>query len=259
MPIFSGLSVVIPNQKRRALRLTCASESRTSGSLGNRAQTRAGKLQFDVVAGLRLRGVHFHRGGPGGDDFRRGNVDQHGHGAGRFGFGRYRVEQQLVDGVGRQRAQFLKAAVPSQPRRVPHQMSEPGVVRVLVFLQTGRQYDTRTHPPQNARQFDGVSDADLKAGVPVEYQEFHGRAEESGGLFCFGDSLGGRAMRARFAARTDDKMGDAASAGFTRHHAAASELDIIGMRAKGQQWRMLRRGFRCTLHRDGQLYHASRK
>jgi hypothetical protein len=33
-------------------------------------------------------------------------------------------------------------------------------------------------------------------------------------------------------------------AGFVRDDAAASKLDVVGMRAKGQQWRKFRTGFR---------------
>ena len=133
-----------------------------------------------------------------------------------FGFGRDRVEKQLADRVRGQGAQFLHAAVTGEPGGVPHQLSEPRMVGVLVFNQARREHDARPHAPENTGQFDGVSDTDFEMGVAVELDEFERRAEQRGGFFCFGGSLRGRAVGCGFAARADDKMRRAAGARLAR-------------------------------------------
>jgi len=47
-----------------------------------------------------------------------------------------------------------------------------------------------------------------------------------------------------FTVRANDKMRRASGAGFFRNDAAASKLDVIGMRAESQQWRKFRTEFR---------------
>ena len=105
----------------------------------------------------------------------------------------------------------------------------------------------------------GVSNADLKADVAVEFDKLHRRAEQCRRFFRLGDPLRGRAMAGRFAARADNKVRRAAGADLPRDNAAAPELDVVGMRAKGQQRRGFTKGFRCRLHRNGQLYHGLRR
>ena len=102
-----------------------------------------------------------------------------------------------------------------------------------------------------------VGGADLQVRVAVEFDEFDRRTQQRGGSFrASPNALRGRAVSAGFAARADDEVRRAAGAGFARDHAAAAEFDVVGMRAKGQQRRGFRQGFRCRLHRNGQWHRG---
>ena len=103
-----------------------------------------------------------------------------------------------------------------------------------------------------AGKLDGVGGAHFQMRVAVQLDEFKGSAEEGGGFFRLGRPLRGRAARAGFAARAEDKMGGPAGAGLAGDDAAAGKFDVVGMRAKGEERRGFRRGFRCRLHRSGQ-------
>ena len=126
---------------------------------------------------------------------------------------------------------------------------------MLVFDQTRREHDAGTNPPDDSRQFDGVSGANFQMRVAIQFDKFNRCAEKRGGFFRLGRPLFRRAVRSGFAARADDKMRLAPGACFAGDDAAAAEFDVVGMRAKGQQRRKFR-GVRCRLHRIGQWCHG---
>src|ERR1017187_5752786 len=107
------------------------------------------------------------------------------------------------------------------------------MVRVLVFNQTWRKHDARSHAAKDASQFDGVSGADFEVGIAIEFDEFNRRAEERGGFFCLGHSWVGRAVSSGFAARANDKVRRASGASLPRNHPAAREFNVVGMCAEG--------------------------
>jgi len=80
----------------------------------------------------------------------------------------------------------------------------------------------------------GVGGANFQMRIPVQFDKLNRRAKERGGFFCLGHALRRRAMSPGFAARANDKMRRATSAGFFRDDAAAPELDVVGMRAEDQ-------------------------
>ena len=127
------------------------------------------------------------------------------------------------------------------------------MVGVLIFHQARREHDARPHAPENTGHANGVRNADIKMGIAAEIDKLQRRTEERRGLFRLGDPLRGCAMGGRFAARAHNKVRLTAGADLTRDNAAAPELDIIGMCPKSQQRREFTRGFRYTLHEDGQL------
>ena len=71
--------------------------------------------------------------------------------------------------------------------------------------------------------------------VAAEIDELDGGAEDRSGFFSLLRAFGGRAVCAGFAARADDEMGGVAGLGFARDDAAATELDVVGVRAEGEK------------------------
>ena len=88
------------------------------------------------------------------------------------------------------------------------------MIGMLVFDQTRREHDAGPHAPDDFCQFDGVSGANFQMRIAVQFDEFNRCAEQRGGFFCLGRALFGRAVRAGFAARTNDKMRFAAGTAF---------------------------------------------
>jgi len=197
-------------------------------------QTRASDLKFNIISSAGLRRVRFHRRSPRGQNFRRGNINEHQRNVTWLGFGRNRVKEKLINRVSRRSSQFLQATETSKPRGISHNSSQLGVVGVLILNQTWRKHDAWSHTAQNASQFDGVSGADFEVSITIEFNEFNRCTEKRCGFFCLGHSLLGRAVSSGFAARTNDKIRRASGASLPRNHTAATEFDVIGMRAEGQ-------------------------
>jgi len=195
----------------------------------------AGELEFDVAAGAELRRVGFHRGRPGGDDGGIGEVDEQGLGVGGLGVGRDGVEEELADGVRRLVAKFGQAAVAGEPRGVAHELAEAPVVGVLVGHERGGEDDGGSVPAQETGERDRVRGLHLEVRVAVELEEFEGDAEERGGTLGLGGALGGGAVGAGFAAGADDAVRGAARAGLGGEDAAATEFQIVGMSAEGEE------------------------
>ena len=137
-------------------------------------------------------------------------------------------------------AQFFQAAEASQPGGIAHQFSQTPVIGMLIFDQTWGEHRAWTNAADNFRQFNGVSGAKFQMSITVQFDEFNRRTEQSGGFFRFSDSLFGRTISSSFAARANDKMRFASGMCFARNDAAAAKFNVVGMRAKGQQWRKFR-------------------
>jgi hypothetical protein len=90
------------------------------------------------------------------------------------------------------------------------------------------------HAANDAGQLDRMSRANFKVRVTVQFDKFDRSTQEFGGPVRLKHPLGRRAMRPGFTARTDNKMGAAASTTFFRNDAAATEFDVVRVRAKGQ-------------------------
>ena len=71
--------------------------------------------------------------------------------------------------------------------------------------------------------------------VAIQFDKFESRTEDFCGLPGFEQTLGRRAVRAGFAARTDHKMSGAAGSRLQGNDGAATEFDVIRMRAESQQ------------------------
>ena len=108
-------------------------------------------------------------------------------------------------------------------------------------------------PADHAGQADRVRGLLLEVGVAVELDELQRtRRAARAPAWHSSQSLLRRAVGGRLAARADDQVRPARPARVSqRDDAAAAELDVVGMRAEGQQRRRLRRGCRRRLHRSG--------
>jgi hypothetical protein len=76
--------------------------------------------------------------------------------------------------------------------------------------------------------------------ITVKFDEFKRCAQQPSGFFRLSYSLSGRTVSSSFAARTNDKMRFASGMRFARDDAAAAKFNVVGMRAKGQQWPQFR-------------------
>jgi hypothetical protein len=85
-----------------------------------------------------------------------------------------------------------------------------------------------------------VSGANFQTSITVKFDKFDRRTQQSGGFFRFSDSLFRGTVSSGFAARANDKMHFASGMRFARDHATAAKFNVVGMRAKGQQWRKFR-------------------
>ena len=108
MPILSGRSQLMSESARVAAQpRQGVDDGRVVGEEGDgvadagpqAVDPGARQLQLDVGAGLHLRGVRLHRGGPGGEDLRGRDVDQDRRDVAGLGLRRHRVEEELLDGV----------------------------------------------------------------------------------------------------------------------------------------------------------------
>ena len=198
------------------------------------AQTRPRELQLNVIARGGLRSVRFHRRSPSLENGRRGDINEHRSNVGRFGFDRYCVIKKLTNRMGRRLAKFLDATVTGEPAGITRELSQPRMIRMLVFDQARREHDTRPHTADDARQLDCVGSPNFKVRITVQFDKLNRCPEERGGFSRLGNPLSGRAVGCGFAVRANDKVRLAASTGFFRNDPAAPEFDIVGMRAEGQ-------------------------
>ena len=224
-----------------------------------RPLTRARQLHLDVTAGLHLRRVRLHRGGPGGQDLRGRDVDEDRCHVARLGPRRQRVVEEVLDRVRGQLAQLGDAAVPGDAGGVANEAAEPGVVGVLVLDRGGRQHDGRPQPPDHAGEPDRVGGLGFQAGVTVELDQLQRRAQNRRRVPALQGALLGGAMGGRLAARADDHVDRAAGADLQGDDAAAAELDVVGMGAEGHQGRRLSSGVRHRLHRPARWCRGRRR
>ncbi len=133
-------------------------------------------------------------------------------------------------------AQFFQAAEASQSGGIAHQFSQTPVIGMLIFNRTRGKHCAWTNAADNFRQFSRVSSAKLQMSIPVEFDEFNRCAQQLSGFFRFSYSLSGCAVSSSFTARTNDKMHLASGLRFAGDDAAAAKFNVVGVRAKSQQW-----------------------
>lgn len=202
---------------------------------GEAVDAGAGELEFDVVAGAELGGVRCHRGCPRGDDGGVGEGDEEWGRVGGLGAGGDGVVEELVDGVRGLVAEFGEATVAGEAGGVAHELAEAPVVGVLVGHEGGGEDEAGPVAAEETGEGEGVRGFHLEVGVAVEFEEFEGDAEEGGGALGFGGAFGGRAVGAGFAAGADDAVHGAAGAGLGGEDAAATEFQIVGVGAEGEE------------------------
>src|ERR1051326_7384196 len=157
-------------------------------------------------------------------------------------------------------SQFRESAVTRESRGIAHELAEPPVIRMLVLHEAWREDESRTNPANDRGEFDGVRGADLEMRITVELEELDRDAENFRCLLRFNDALLRSAVRASLAMRTHDEVHCAASACLACDHAAAAELDVVGMSAESEDrgsGGRFSRGFPCRLHQSGRSRHVS--
>ena len=127
---------------------------------------------------------------------------------------------------------------------------------MLVLNEAWCQHRAGTNAPDNFRQLDGVGSADFQMRVAIKFEKFNRDTKDFCRTFGFGDSLRRCAIRAGFPLGTKDEMHCSPCLRFTRDDAAATEFNVVGMRAEGQQRREFSLGFQGRLHRIGQCRRA---
>ena len=131
-------------------------------------------------------------------------------------------------------AQFLDPAVTGEPAGIAHQLSESRMVRMLIFNQARREDNARPHAPNDACQFDGVSNTNFKVRIAVQFDKFKPGTQEHGGPVRLNHPLSRRAVGSSFAARANHELRCATSVGFFRNDTATPKLDVVRVCAKGQ-------------------------
>jgi len=108
-------------------------------------QTRARRLQLDVIAGPKLCAVTLHQFDPALELC--ANVESNAHLVPRFGRGRDRVCEVMCYRVRRQIAQFRDTAVTRQSGSVPAEVAHDYVIRMLIRGCDWTKQDVRPDDP----------------------------------------------------------------------------------------------------------------
>ena len=140
------------------------------------------------------------------------------------------------------------------------------MVGVLVAGQARGEHYPRPDPPDDRGQGQDMGRLGLEPRVPVELDILERRPEQGRGPTGLPGPHGRGAVRRRFAPRADDQVRGATRQGLARDDPAARELDVVGVRAEGEQGRRaggpgpgLRACLRSRLHRIGRWHPCSRK
>src|ERR1700746_1517735 len=133
-------------------------------------------------------------------------------------------------------AQFFQAAEGSQPGGISHQFSQTPVIGMLIFNQTRGKHCAWTNAADNFRQFSCVNGAKFQTSITIKFDEFDRCTQQPSGFFRLSYSFFGCTVSSSFAARANHKMHFASGMCFARDDAAAAKFNVVGMRAKGQQW-----------------------
>ena len=181
--------------------------------------------------------------GPLVDERGVGDVDEDGLNVARFGVGGDGVEEEEVDGVGREVAEgfVLDAGVAGEAGGGLGESAEGRVVGVLVFDEGGGEEDGGFYFADGDGEFYGVFGAGFERGIAGEGEELEGGAEDFSGSFGFAGALGGSAVGGGFAAGEDDEVGGARGVfgsagaflipptGFFGDDSAAAEFEVVGV------------------------------
>jgi len=152
----------------------------------------------------------------------------------RFAFGGDGIEEEMLEPVRFRSAQFFDTAITSQTRGIAHNLAQPVMIRMLVRRHAGGQNNCRPKSAEKACDGKRVCWAGFEAAIPVEFEKLGSGAQKLRRLFRFTGSFSRGAVRARLAARTNDKVSAAPGASRLNDNAAATKLDIIRMCAKGE-------------------------
>ena len=106
---------------------------------------------------------------------------------------------------------------------------------MLILPERGGEDETRLHPADDRGELEGVGGLEFELGVAVERDELDRGAEQLGGAFRLGGALRGCAVGAGLAAGADDQVHVPAGAGFLRDDAADAELEVVWVRAEGEE------------------------
>ena len=206
-----------------------------AGTTAHAVHFRTGEVETDVAARLGLRSVGLHRGSPSRDDFLIGHVHQHRGAVGWLSLDRNGVKHQLLDSVRLEFDQFSDTTVARETGGVAYHAADDHVIRVLVFNDSGREYDAWAHAADDRGKRQHVGQSMLHMRIATELDKLKRSPEECGGFFRLNGALGRCTVRAGFTPRTDDKVSCVTGLRLAGDHSAAAKFDVVGMRAKGKE------------------------
>jgi hypothetical protein len=153
----------------------------------------------------------------------------------RFSPRTHRVKEHLADGMRRQATQFLHPTVTGHARRIAHHATKFGVIRMLIRLIGRRQNHGRRMQPNKTGQGQHPGHRFLEVRVAAHVGELDSSAQQSSRRARLRHALPRRASCGRLTLGTNHAMGRPAGLRLPRNHAAAAKLNVIRVRAKGEQ------------------------
>ena len=210
-------------------------------------QTRARRLQLDVIAGPKLCAVTLHQFDPALELC--ANVESNAHLVPRFGRGRDRVCEVMCYCVRRQIAQFRDTAVTRQSGSVPAEMADDCVVRMLIGGCNRTKQDVRPDDTDAPGDLERIRNRTSNMGVAAQVAKIQPCRKQFRSVASFRFALFGRAVCPRLTARAHSEEQLAPARRFRHQNPAARELNVVGMRADRQD----AAGFRFRGHMRGQI------
>ncbi len=133
-------------------------------------QPRPGRLQVDITAGAQLRLMAFHQFHPARKMF--ADIDPEGAPiVGRFGAGRDRIFQVMLDRVGREIAQFPQPAVAREARRVAAKMTNDDVIGMLLRRSDGTEQNVWARGSDLPRDRNVIDRRNLQMTIATQTRE----------------------------------------------------------------------------------------
>ena len=130
--------------------------------------------------------------------------------------------------------QFRQSAVACEAGGVAHGSAETTVIGMLIFHERGREHDGGLITSNMFREHQRVRRLDLELSVTVELDKFQRRSEKRRRFLSFGESFCRGAVRRGFASRANNKMNGPPGPSFAGHDGAASEFNVVGVRAEDE-------------------------